>query len=48
MTKAKKAEGPKVLVENAIADGNGGYLPKGSPLPAGCDIESLKAKGLAA
>lgn len=47
MSRPKKPpEGPVVLVDNAISDGKGGYLPKGAKLDAAADIESLKAKGL--
>lgn len=38
---------PKVAAENAIHDGKGGFLKKGDTLPAGADVASLKAKGLA-
>ena len=45
--KAKdKPAGPKVKVEGTISDGEGGFLPKGAELPEGCDVDSLKAKGL--
>ena len=47
MPKTKKAAAAKVAKDNAIFDGEGGYMKKGDPLPEGADIESLKAKGLA-
>lgn len=37
----------KVARENTVADGKGGFLKKGAPLPDGADVESLKAKGWA-
>lgn len=48
MTKAKPAPGHKVLRDDAISDGKGGYLKKGDTLPATSaeTIDSLKAKGL--
>lgn len=43
----KEAEAPKVKVENAVADGKGGYLPKGVVVEGDAEcIASLKAKGL--
>ena len=48
---AKKKPGrPKVYkakVSGKIANFDGGYYEAGDELPKGCDIESLKAKGLA-
>lgn len=48
MSRPKKAqEGPVVLVDGAISDGKGGYLPKGCLITARPEaIADLKAKGL--
>lgn len=46
MTARKKAEGIKVLVADAVADGKGGFFPKGHILDKAEDLASLKAKGL--
>lgn len=49
MTARKKADQPKVLVDGAVSDGKGGYLPKGHVLDVPADtLASLRAKGLAA
>lgn len=37
---------PTVKVGDVISDGKRGFLKKGDPLPAGCDVAALKAKGL--
>ncbi|NRA80146.1 MAG: hypothetical protein HRU18_18250 [Pseudoalteromonas sp.] len=47
--KAKKPGRPKtfkVAQSGKISNGEGGFYEKGDALPNGCDIESLKAKGL--
>ncbi|WP_230280263.1 hypothetical protein [Croceicoccus sp. Ery15] len=37
----------KVAQDGVVADGDGGFLAKGDPLPDDADVESLKAKGWA-
>ena len=50
MSAQKKAPAAKVLVDDAVSDGKGGYFPKGHALDniAADTLASLKAKGLAA
>lgn len=48
MAKAeKKPAKVQVAKDGVVHDGKGGYLKKGDELPAGCDVDGLKARGFA-
>lgn len=44
--KMTEKAGLKVKVGGVIADGKKGFLNEGDAVPAGVNVESLKAKGL--